>query len=604
MNETYLPPNYPYEYNLLDAAALLESKFPEGTTPNPNYDPAFLGSAEYIRTYPADHPTKAGLDLDPVIALVRSDDLRRLYTGRLLYENMEKHGIPALVVEGPMADLLERVKAGDYHWYTGGWGLGRFPEYAYWLLHGDFWVLWNRISGRNETNQPNYPEFDELIAKIYFCETYEEAVSSCKKAMGLFIELCPCIPLWSSRAFWAYSTDLLGVPNMDGYGPENGFTFMNAYKADGSAVRMGIITAPKVLNVLYSTWVYDYQCVARWTLWGGIGVPPYDIVSDQSAWVQDWYTDTWVDPEDGVEKTMLTKWFRTDAYFVEPVTGTLKGRVTVNDYLFSAFYGYALEDHWHYSAWLDVHHYKVIDEFCVEIYFTGKSYWLTYAANGPILRKDLWLQDPLTNGTMRTENFAGFTTGAVPLSDDIAWIESVTGDGATLEMFVDYNWVKGDLVVYADYTDLVVEYWAAGVADGYFPGELPWETILEGAGMYYVTDVLKGPGGYCYLKRNPYYYLETPPVGEVDYVGKWGPVDEARRIDAERAPRTSYFKIDIYDVVLAAGAYGSQGSAVPDVHWFAGADLAAPGGKIDIYDIVTVCGKYGVEWGHTPLGFP
>lgn len=615
MNETYLPPNYPYEYDLLAAAALLDAKFPQGMTPNPYYDPAFSGSAEYIRTYPADHPTKAGLDLDGVKSLVRTDDLRRLYTGRLLYENMQKHGIPIALIAGPMADLLEHVKGRDYHWYTGGWGLGKYPLYTYSLFHSYFWIVAgaNRVTGMNESNLPNYPELDDLLYNIYFAESVEASKAACQKAMGLFTELCVLIPLWSTRAYWAYSADLLGVPNMDGYGPENGYTFMNAYKADATPVKMGIITAPKALNVLYSSWVYDYQCLDRMSVWAGIGAPPYDIMTDQASWVQDWHTSTWFDPEAGENKTKVTKWFRTDAYFAAPVTGDFKGRVNVSDYLFSAFYGYALEDHWHYGSWMDVHHYKVVDEFCVEIYYDATSYWLTYAADGPMLPRHVWLQTPLTTtDTSIIEYFhegTNVTTpGVVPLTGEPVWIESVTADGVPLTMFIDYNWVKGQLEIYNDYancTDIHVDYWAAGSADGYFPGDLPWETILEGAGMYYAVDLMKAAGGYLRLKRNPYYFLETPPLGEVDFVWKWGARDGTRPApDVPEGPRTGYYKIDIYDVVLAAGAYGSQGSGVPDTHWFPGADIASPGGKIDIYDIVTICGKYGTEWGHPPLGIP
>jgi hypothetical protein len=79
------------------------------------------------------------------------------------------------------------------------------------------------------------------------------------------------------------------------------------------------------------------------------------------------------------------------------------------------------------------------------------------------------------------------------------------------------------------------------------------------------------------LHKNLYYYVETPLLGEIDWV---------------RKPNGG-FKIDIYDVVLAAGAYGSQGIGVPDAHWLPGADVAPPGGVIDIYDIVTITGKYG-----------
>jgi len=85
--------------------------------------------------------------------------------------------------------------------------------------------------------------------------------------------------------------------------------------------------------------------------------------------------------------------------------------------------------------------------------------------------------------------------------------------------------------------------------------------------------------------------METPPLGEIDFVWKW---------ESGPKPRNGSYKIDIYDIVIAAGAYGSQGTGVPDRNWFPGADVAPSGGQVDIYDIVTIAGKYGEEWGHTP----
>ena len=61
-----------------------------------------------------------------------------------------------------------------------------------------------------------------------------------------------------------------------------------------------------------------------------------------------------------------------------------------------------------------------------------------------------------------------------------------------------------------------------------------------------------------------------------------------------------YYEVTIFDVVMAAGAYGSQGIWVPDKNWFPGVDLASPGGVIDIFDIVTVAGKYGQTFGAPP----
>jgi len=87
--------------------------------------------------------------------------------------------------------------------------------------------------------------------------------------------------------------------------------------------------------------------------------------------------------------------------------------------------------------------------------------------------------------------------------------------------------------------------------------------------------------------------METPPLGEVDFVWKW--------IDGPK-PRSGYYKVDIYDIVMAIGEYGSDGTGIPDSatehrRWFPGADFAPPGGKINIYDIVSMVGQYGQTFG-------
>jgi len=156
-------------------------------------------------------------------------------------------------------------------------------------------------------------------------------------------------------------------------------------------------------------------------------------------------------------------------------------------------------------------------------------------------------------------------------------------------MFNDYNIIgqgsceSGQLEIFTDLSNdsmVSIRYWGVDDPQGYTPGELPWQTIFEGAGMYYATDFVSGAGGYITLKRNPFYPTETPPIGEVDFIKK----------------ANGCYKVDIFDVVMAATAYGSQGVGKPDAHWFAGADLAYPGGQIEIFDIVTVTINYGTEW--------
>jgi hypothetical protein len=74
--------------------------------------------------------------------------------------------------------------------------------------------------------------------------------------------------------------------------------------------------------------------------------------------------------------------------------------------------------------------------------------------------------------------------------------------------------------------------------------------------------------------------METPLLGAIDFI---------------RKPNGCY-EVDIYDVVIAAGAFGSSGTGVPTPNWFPGVDVASPGGKIDIFDIVTITGHYGEAW--------
>jgi hypothetical protein len=63
-------------------------------------------------------------------------------------------------------------------------------------------------------------------------------------------------------------------------------------------------------------------------------------------------------------------------------------------------------------------------------------------------------------------------------------------------------------------------------------------------------------------------------------------------IDFSKKPSGNY-KVDIFDLALAGGAFGSQGTGVPSSNWFPGADLAPNPGVVDIFDLVTVT---GVNW--------
>ena len=86
---------------------------------------------------------------------------------------------------------------------------------------------------------------------------------------------------------------------------------------------------------------------------------------------------------------------------------------------------------------------------------------------------------------------------------------------------------------------ITVTYLGKGDNLGYTIGNQPWDQSLEGHDLFYITDHTPGAGGNVTLKRNPRFWMETPLLGEVDFIRK----------------PNGCFKIDIFDVVMAASAY-------------------------------------------------
>ncbi|MCW4052412.1 MAG: ABC transporter substrate-binding protein, partial [Candidatus Bathyarchaeota archaeon] len=601
MNKSYTGANYPYQYDPAAASALMDANgWAEGATPNPYYDAAFPGSTEYIRTYPTGHET-AGADIDPVITYLRTDDPRRLQAGLHLYGNMRKIGIPvdAITDDWHWSDKVFGLR--DYHIYTGGWSLGRFPTFPYFGYHTDYYIPFgsNYVTGYQADNAtPSHPELDPLLYNIYYADTFEQAYRNCQLAMGLFTELCVTIPLFSARSFWAYSTTLLAAVNMDGHGLENKFFFLNAYKADGSPIIWGVTNPPNSLNILYFDWhVRNYfQGLDRIYDYASSDQNPYNIAFDQPGWVLDWLADTWVDPDDGVTKAKNFKQLRSDNYFVDAEGNQLEN-VDADDYLFSNYVTYAIGiDCWNWHIVQHVKCFNKVNATFVEIYYDARSYWLYTAASPSLIPRSVFLNTSygLTQHLVKTfvvgTNLTtpGFLGLGPNRPNGPCWINSITSDlDGVLTEWVDFRWELGDWYIDTPLTSgavVTVDYYAIDDVSGYTLGDNPLEDVTIGCGMYYATGYSPGVGGNFTAKKNPYYYLETPILGEVDFMWEDG----------------GYYEVTIFDVVMAAGAYGSQGIAFPDRNWFPGADLAPPGGVIDIFDIITVASNYGKTFGAPP----
>jgi len=601
---------YPYPYAPIMAEASLDADgFIQGSTPNPYYDPSFPSSAPNMRIY----PDNWWMDLDPIIFCIRTDDQAMLQAGRLLADNMRKHGIPVDQIEASK-DVLNHFVMGmrDYHIYTGGWTVKKWPIYLYKLYHSDFWGqnCGNHVTGFNSTGGSNYPGLDDELRQLWLSPAFAGSVLPCNNAQQIMIDECLSVWLYSSQSFVAYS-NLLGIVNMDGYGPINPYTFLNAYKQDGSPIRVGLVSSPNSLNALYSSWICDWLGLDR--IYSHLmNEAPYDLSVDQPWVAQDWYVDTWLDPQDGKNKTRVTYWLRDNVYWVEPVTGNMLSQLTAHDVEFSIWYNYAYNDSWHWNDVMDVHHTRIIDNSCIEVYFDVLSYWAVYwiGEQLPLIPKHLWLDNfcEERDATVILDKDYNPCEKLMFTEDAVVQTVNVWLDGAPLTEGVDYdivaknsshNWIHWLTPAYTG-QNLTVSYWTPQIdPHGYTPGSLPWQTILVGSGMYYMTDFSPGVGGYLALRRNPLYWLETPVLGDIDFLWFWYGYDESRRIDVDRAPRHGCYEVNIVDFTLVGQAFGSQGTAVPSSNWFPGADVALSCGVIDNFDVATVVGSIGQRWGCT-----
>jgi len=583
------------------------------------------------------HP-KAGQDLDPIIFYARSDHSLRMKAAEHLRDNMLKMGIPVDFKAGPSAFCRPPVMTRrDYHIYTGGWRLGRFPTSLFFLYHSAFWY----------PDGPNYvvpacpdpwygragisivdPNLDICLRDIYYTTSIPEAIAAAKKAQGIMEKFVINVPLCASKSFFAWRSWVLGICNMMAYGPENTYTFLNAYKATGApdpnTIKVGWNQPPQAVNILFSQWVYDYAILDR-IFEGGQAVNPYDIGTDQAWIVQDWGVSSWVDPDDGYTKTKTTYWLRKDVKWVAPKTGEYLRDFKAKDVVFSIMFMYAFDDAWSWDNVMDVDHINVIDDYCYEIAFIDESYWFQYAANYPYLPSEEWKAQFCTD-TVYTESGASYAAGdSLYLGDPVAYVEYVKVGTTTLVPGTDYlvranqgvgaggeEYYSFDRIYFLKPVsgDLEIKYWnITGDPHGYFPGsDTEWEPTFQSIGPYFLKDYIKGQ--YALFEANGLYFMETPPLGEIDWLWWWGDRDSTRPApDFPEGPRTGRFIIDIIDVVYACVAYGSQGMFEPDPRWAPGADLAPSyttpypmyGGLIDIYDVTTVLINYGIEFGWTPL---
>ncbi|KPV65414.1 MAG: Bacterial extracellular solute-binding protein, family 5 Middle [Candidatus Bathyarchaeota archaeon BA1] len=600
MNTGLIGANYPYPYSRASAVALLERagfKDHDGDGIR-NYPIGWDGA-------PTDPKTGKPVNLDPILYYSYDTPPERAQITELHAAEMRAVGIP---VEHRVRSyaFFDDVIWTDYNYQmaTDGWSVGRFPTYLRSWFHSEMWIP--GYGGPNAYT-PGYPDIDEAVDGIMYAKSLEDAKEASLRAQSLIMDKYALwIPIWSAAGFYGYR-NLLGVVSTPSTAPWNFFTQMNAYRADDPTkpIRIGIVPAPPNLNHITAMWVVSVFTMGPFGLSPfPFGLNPHDAMIEVPLWSQDWEHTTWMDG--ATEKSTSRFWINKGSNWIEPITGKVLAPFTTEGLEFNAWY------HFHTPSWVrafyaKLHHIEVPSPHQVDYHWDTFSVFSTYLPWGwsRVLYAPAWKRPPLA--TLETKTFVeevnATTPGdlALPFRALGAPVEAVsittTAPGyATLAKYTQFNIVKGRISIFVDLPDgtkITVKYWARGDYAGYTCGDpaIPWSEILIGTGPWYMTALDRLTGAT--YKANRHYMLETPLLGETDWMYTWIPGPK---------PRSGHMKITVDDVVVATGAYGSGvGGVVPPPHWIVIADLAPKQGLIDIYDIIAITKQYGaIFWSPPP----
>ncbi|MCS7125045.1 MAG: ABC transporter substrate-binding protein [Candidatus Bathyarchaeota archaeon] len=575
-----------------------------------------------------------GRDLDPIVVCRRVDDALRKGAMDHLIAQMQAVGIPIKIYDfASAAAANQRVMIDrNYHIYAAGWSVGRYPTYLYGWFHSSRWFPGgsNYHTGVDKFGNPNYPDVDAEVDKVWYPPDIPSAMVAAKNAQYLVVQKYRIfIALWSSQSYYAYR-NLLGMTMEQGAGPEytNPYIPINAKRVDDPTkpIRVGIKNPPVALNHITSRWVWDVSTFRFMDSF--MDLAPYNIMVEVPWSAQDWHIATWVDPEDGKTKSKVTYWIRPGQEWIEPVTGNVLKERDATDHPFSCWYHDACPAGWIYTGFRDIKYIIVEGRWKIDIYFDVYSYWAFLWPFGRDMYPPAWKRSPLA--TLETKLFVegvnmttpgelATPTRTIGTPVEVVEIKALFPNGTEKTLVPDttpyltthtgHYVLRGStargpkIMIFTDLPDgtkLTAKYWARGDYEGFTPGGLPWREILIGSGPHYLVDLNPTLGGWATFKANRKHWMETPPDGEVDF---WYYFIEGPK------PRDGYYMVDIFDVVKICAAYdatgnGAPGGRPPSANWDSGADLAEPAGLIDIFDVVSATVNYEKIFGSPPPNPP
>lgn len=393
------------------------------------YDYNVTRAEQFLDTAGFTRPSPTAYRIDPLTGTtmaalkfyIRMDDPKRMRAGQMLTAELEAVGVPVNAIITERTVCFNQVMViYDYHLYTGGWSLSTIPD-TYYDLYSSYTYYGPDMGwSLNYAGFCNYA-FDAWATQVKYPATVEDAQAAAKEAGKLFLQYCAIVPMWSAAAVKAYKTGWTGVVNNALFGIDNGYTFMNMYKAGDAVIDWGFKSDIEQLNMISSEWLWDHNVLGL-IYDSMIGTNPFNAAPTEfwlaSAYVGTTWDASVINPLYDTDATHQVWTIRSGVTWHDGSAFTRDDVKFTLDFMIACGPGIA----WGFTSVDDVYDVTLgpgADQLTVRM--KHKSAWsFQWIGGSPIIKKGIW--ELIKDGTGKTWTVPGFNFLAIrqydPATDD------------------------------------------------------------------------------------------------------------------------------------------------------------------------------------------
>ena len=457
-------------------------------------------------------PTRSAGDTDdlwPLQVWIRSDDPIRTVLGVDFCKGLEKYDIPYDQYTKSRTECYDHawVKY-DSHVYTGGWDIGREPDYYYDTLHSSMDTF--PRAGANGYMRVHDPELDPWAEALKFAKTTDDARVALYMCEYMAHSNVYGIPSHTDIGYQAARKEYgsfsgeekyageewLGLINAVGEGfwhdiPPN--TWTNAHPGifeKGGVIRQGMLNDIESFNAIHAEWFWDglvLDAIYDFLIVGD----PLDV-STYIPWMcTDFYTGSWYNATSGT--------WGSYAHFdlIDNILwhGTTN-RFTAQDVKTSFELMKKCRSVLWYPYVEKLDHIDIIDDFTVEIFYSVESCWI-----------EGWV-----SSIYMIPDYIWGLGGVYNADPDLIWVATPETDGTLIG--------TGAFV----YDTRVLNEYVRLVENPYYFRKLVWPDVCDPSYTVGVRDQIVGLDDFMWICYSGGMMVDENPDGTWPSTpGAWGP---------------------------------------------------------------------------------